>query len=66
MERLRSHGGPWERESLFLGLLFALPDPYGYFLWIPYGIVLPLAIIAGNRKQKKIGEEESRFADADA
>lgn len=53
----------WIAISLFLGLLFALPDPYGHFLWIPYGILLPLAIVVGNRKQQKIREEESRSAD---
>lgn len=56
----------WIALSLFLGLMFALPNPYGYLLWIPYGILLPLAIVVGNRKQKKIREEESRSADGAA
>lgn len=49
----------WVGILLFLGLMFALPDPYRYFLWVPYGILLPLAIITGNRTQKRIREEES-------
>lgn len=45
---------------LFLGLMFALPNPYRYFLWIPYSILLPLGIIFNNRRQQKIREEESQ------
>jgi len=45
---------------VFLGLMFTLPNPYRYFLWIPYGIVLPLAIITVNRKQQKIRQDESQ------
>ena len=44
----------WVGILLFLGLMFVLPNPYRYYLWIPYGILLPLAIVKGNRKQKKI------------
>jgi hypothetical protein len=40
--------------------MIALPNPYRYFLWIPYGILLPLGIIKGNRIQQKIRNEESR------
>ena len=50
----------WVAILVFLGLMFALPNPYRYFLWIPYGILLPLAIVTGNRKQKKIRQEESQ------
>ena len=49
----------WIGILIFLGLMFALPNPYRFFLWIPYGILLPLAIITGNRKQQKIRQEES-------
>ena len=50
----------WIAILVFLGLMFALPNPYRYFLWIPYGILLPLAIVTGNRKQQKIRQEESQ------
>ncbi len=50
----------WIAILVFLGLMFALPNPYRHFLWIPYGILLPLAIVTGNRKQQKISQEESQ------
>ena len=50
----------WIALVLFLTLMFGLPNPYRYFLWIPYGILLPLAIVVWNRKQKKIRQEESQ------
>ncbi len=50
----------WIAILVFLCLMFALPNPYRYFLWIPYGILLPLVIVKGNRKQQKIRQEESQ------
>lgn len=50
----------WIAGLLFLGLLFGLPDPYRWFMWIPYSIVLPLGIIYGNRKLQAIRQDESR------
>lgn len=50
----------WIAILVFLGLMFALPNPYRHYLWIPYGILLPLAIVTGNRKQQKIRREESQ------
>ena len=50
----------WISVLVFSGLMFALPNSYRYFLWIPYGILLPLAIVTGNRKQQKIRQEESQ------
>ena len=50
----------WIAILVFVGLMFALPNPYRYFLWIPYGILLPLAIVTGNRKQQRIRQEESQ------
>ncbi len=44
----------WIAIGLFLGLMFTLPDPYRHFLWIPYGVLLPIGITAVNRKQSKI------------
>jgi len=50
----------WIAILVFVGLMFALPNPYRYYLWIPYGILLPLTIITGNRKQQRIRQEESQ------
>ncbi len=48
----------WIGVLLFLVLMFALPSPFRYLLWIPYGIVLFLAIAAGNRIQRRIRQQE--------
>ncbi|MBC7076789.1 MAG: hypothetical protein H5T92_00530 [Synergistales bacterium] len=50
----------WVAGVLFLGLGFALPDPYRDFLWIPFVILLPLGIFFGNRTQQRIRKEESQ------
>jgi len=50
----------WVAIIIFLGLLFTLPPPYRWFMWIPYGILLPLGIIYGNRRQQAIRQEESQ------
>src|SRR5687767_2483896 len=46
--------GFWIGVTLFLTLLFLLPHPYRWWLWIPYGIALPLAIRACNRGAARI------------
>lgn len=56
----------WVGILLFLALLFALPNPYRWLLWIPYGILLPLGIIYGNRKQQAIKREESQDQQIDS
>lgn len=53
----------WIAIVMFLGLLLFLPVPYRYFVWIPYGILLPLGIIYGNRRQQAIRQQESRNLD---
>ena len=50
----------WVAILLFLALLFALPNPYRWFMWIPYGIFLPLGIVHISRKQQRIRQEESQ------
>ncbi len=50
----------WIAIIVFLALLFLLPTPWRFFLWIPYGILLPLGIVIWNRTQQGIREEESR------
>ncbi|MDD4872545.1 MAG: hypothetical protein PHR77_18500 [Kiritimatiellae bacterium] len=57
---IRSSVVCWIVIILFLGLMFALPSPYRYFLWIPYAILLPLGIIFGNRTQQRIRKEEAQ------
>lgn len=43
---------------VFCALIVTLPDPYRYFLWIPYSILLPLGIVNWNSKQQRIREIE--------
>lgn len=50
----------WIGMLIFLGLLLGLPTPFRFFLWIPYGILLPLGIIHGNRRQLAIRQQESQ------
>ena len=49
----------WIGIIVFLALMFLLPNHYRFYLWIPYGIILPIAIIKGNKIQAKIRQEES-------
>lgn len=48
----------WVGVLLFLALLFWLPSPWRFLLWVPYGILLPVGIILGNRRQQQIRREE--------
>jgi hypothetical protein len=50
----------WIALVPFLGLMFALPNPYRHLLWIPYGILLPLGVKLVNRMQQNIRNEESQ------
>ena len=50
----------WVGITLFLILLFVLPSPYRWHIWIPYGVALPLAIVSLNRKQQAIRSDEER------
>jgi MFS family permease len=52
----------WIAIGIFLALLLILPSPYRWFMWIPYGILLPVGIIFGNKRQAKIRAEESKTA----
>lgn len=45
--------------SLFLGGLFLTPASVRYLLWIPYGIVLTLAIRFCNTAHAKLQSDES-------
>ena len=57
---VRTAVAAWVLITLFLVLLFVLPNPYRFLIWIPYGVALPLAIVALNRKQQAIRSEEQR------
>lgn len=50
----------WIGIALFLVLIFIIPNFYRPFLFIPYGIILPIIIIKGNKIQAKIREEEMK------
>ena len=54
----------WVGITLFLVLLFVLPSPYRWIIWIPYGVALPLAIVSLNRKQQAIRSDEQRTRQA--
>ena len=56
----------WMGGITFLVLLLALPNPYRWFLWIPYGVFFPLGITFANRRQQAIRQEESRNQQIDA
>ena len=49
----------WVAITLFLVLMFLLPNPYRIWLWVPYGILLPLGIMKMNRRIAEIRESES-------
>ena len=49
----------WIAGLIFLALLL-LPSPWRFFLWLPYGILLPLGIIKWNKTQQRIRTEESQ------
>ena len=48
----------WIAVTLFLIAVIALPSPYRFLVWIPYGIALPLGIRHCNRRQAQIRAEE--------
>ena len=57
---IRTAIAAWVLITLFLILLFVLPNPYRWLIWIPYSVALPLAIVSLNRKQQAIRLEEQR------
>lgn len=54
----------WIAITAFLALLFILPSPYRWLIWIPYVICLPIAIVKLNRKQQEIRLSEHQTRDA--
>ena len=49
----------WIAVSLFLVLLFIIPQPYNYLAWIPYGLLLPVGIYKMNATQAKLRDRDS-------
>ena len=49
----------WIAITVFLALMFLLPYPYRLWLWIPYGILLPLGIIKLNKRLAEFRENEN-------
>ena len=49
----------WIAITVFLVLIFLVPNPYRLWLWIPYGILLPLGIIKLNKRVAEIREIEN-------
>lgn len=52
----------WIAIGVFLAMLLLLPNPYRWFMWIPYGILLPLGIIFLNKRLAQIRAEDSKSA----
>lgn len=48
----------WIAILAFLAAMIALPTPYNWLLWVPYGIALPIGIRWANRTQGRIQTEE--------
>ena len=55
----------WIAVTIFVALLFLLPSPYRFILWIPYGVLLPVGIIKGNKGIARIRAEEAQNDEKD-
>ena len=51
----------WISISIFLALMFLLPTPYRFWLWVPYGIILPISILKFNKRATEIREIEKNL-----
>ncbi len=49
----------WIAITVFLVLMFLVPNPHRLWLWVPYGILLPLGIIKLNKRVAEIREIEN-------
>jgi hypothetical protein len=56
----------WFLVTAFVCGLLALPRPFNFLLWVPYGIALPLGILWCNRRQNRIRAEEAALNGPDA
>ncbi len=50
----------WAGIITFLLLMWLIPRPYNSFLWIPYGVLLPISIRVVNKQQTAIRELQSK------
>ncbi len=48
----------WIFGIIFLALLFLLPSPYKWFMWLPYSIFFPISIRFMNKRLQQIRQEE--------
>ncbi len=48
----------WLGVSAFLAALFTIPVPWRWLAWLPYVIILPVAIRYMNRRQNAIRESD--------
>ncbi len=49
----------WIAIIVFIVLMLMVPNPYRLWLWVPYGILLPLGIIKLNKRVAEIREIEN-------
>lgn len=49
----------WIAVGIMLGLTLLFPNPYRWFVWVPYAILLPIGIRYCNRRQDEIRQKES-------
>lgn len=49
----------WIVVPIFLVLVFVLPDPWNYYIWLPYGLWLTYTIRRSSIKQQTIREAEA-------
>lgn len=50
----------WVSILTFITLLMILPNPYRWFLYVPYGLLMGFGIPYMNRRQQAIREQEVR------
>ncbi len=56
---IRASAAAWIAMSIFIVVLLLLPSPYRFFMWVSYGILLPLGINYVNKRQQAIRAMES-------
>lgn len=49
----------WSLIIVFVGLLLLLPNPYRWFLYLPFGLLMGMGIPYLNKKQQLIRDEEA-------
>lgn len=48
----------WIAVLIFIFLLLVIPSPHRFWLWVPYGILLPLGIMKINKRVAEIRNME--------